>query len=160
MRSDLAVLFAIQPRHVENIFAGRKTVEVRIHPPSIVGRYRGYIYETKEANGRGAVVGEFSVRATSRHSAGFIPEDRYLADMCLTLPELRAYQRGKDFAGIHIYNVVRYDKPKDITEFRKPCRESLFCESCAMWNGNAETCGNAALILKRAPQSWCYVIET
>ncbi len=173
MKGDKAVLFSIQPRHVENIFEGRKDVEIRIHPPALFSGYKGYIYETQGPTetpwadedghlifkGRGAVVGEFHVTSTTRHSAGFIPEDSYLMEMCLTMKELRAYQRGKGFAGIHLSNVVRYDRPREITEFRKPCPEYLYCESCAMWNGNKEICGNAALILKRAPQSWCYVIE-
>lgn len=174
MKGDKAVLFSIQPRHVENIFRGKKVVEIRLHAPTLSGGYKGYIYETRGPKmpprsdkdghlihkGCGAVVGEFTVTETSIHGRRDIPTDVYLVEMCLTLEELREYQRGKGFAGIRFTDVIQYEQPRAITEFRRPCPEYLCCESCAMWNGHKEVCGNTALRLKRAPQSWCYVIET
>ena len=66
---------------------------------------------------------------------------------------------GKEGYGLHLYGLKIYDRPREITEFRKICPNSLYCESCAMYNAHEETCGNAALILRRPPQSWCYEEE-
>lgn len=46
-----------------------------------------------------------------------------------------------------------------LSEFRRACPNSWYCESCAMYWENNGTCGNASLQIKRAPQSWCYVKE-
>lgn len=59
----------------------------------------------------------------------------------------------------HISDLVLYDELKELKCFRKLCQEKLYCESCAMYNENTEQCGNAALRLRRAPQSWQYVEE-
>jgi predicted transcriptional regulator len=165
------VMFSIQPRHVENIFSGRKTVEVRLHAPALPTPYKAYIYETQGPTetpwmdedghlvfkGRGAVVGEVTVPKVQRHGAGFIPENGYLAEMCLTMQELVAYRKGKGIAGIRLRDVVIYDSPLPITAFKKACPNELYCESCAMFDAHDEICGNAARVLRKPPQSWCYV---
>lgn len=46
-----------------------------------------------------------------------------------------------------------------LNSFRRVCPEELDCESCAMHSENTGRCGNEALYLRRAPQSWCYVEE-
>lgn len=61
---------------------------------------------------------------------------------------------GWDISGLKIYDV-----PKELSEFRRLCTNDLYCESCGMYRENAEPCGNMSLILRRPPQSWCYVEE-
>lgn len=79
---------------------------------------------------------------------------------CLSDVEIMEYLgNGKEGHGLLLSELTIYDRPREITEFRKICPNSLFCESCAMYNAHEETCGNAALILRRPPQSWCYVEE-
>jgi len=77
---------------------------------------------------------------------------------CLSDVEIMEYLgNGKQGHGLHISSLTIYDKPRELSEFRRRCPNDLYCESCAMFSMNAETCGNSALVLKRPPQSWCYV---
>lgn len=79
---------------------------------------------------------------------------------CLTYEELANYiGNDKTGCGWHISSLYIYDKPLELSEFMKPCKNNLFCEVCAMYNEFKERCGNGALMIKRAPQSWCYVEE-
>ena len=75
---------------------------------------------------------------------------------CLTESEMLSYG-GK--YGWHISNLVTYDKPKELSEFMKPCKNDLYCEVCAMYSEFSERCLNKALTISRPPQSWCYVEE-
>ncbi len=78
---------------------------------------------------------------------------------CLSDVEIMNYLgNGVEGHGLHIAGLTIYDRPREITEFRKICQYGM-CESCAMYNAHENTCGNAALILRRPPQSWCYVEE-
>ena len=77
---------------------------------------------------------------------------------CLTDEEFDSYLKGENGYGWHITNLVIYDAPKPWSVFHRPCQESLYCESCAMWS-ERRGCGNAALQITRPPQSWCYVEE-
>lgn len=85
------------------------------------------------------------------------PDD--LAKMCLTLEEFNAYgTKGKLLYGWYISNLVIYDKPRELSEFRKygvcPCsaKSILHCTE------NMSFC--AKCNLTRPPQSWCYVEAT
>lgn len=62
--------------------------------------------------------------------------------------------------GWHISNLRIYDEPRELTELRRACPNSWYCESCAMYGENNGTCGNESLYIKRVPQSWCYVEES
>lgn len=66
------------------------------------------------------------------------------------------YLKGTGY-GWHISDLRIYDAPRELSEFRRACTNSWYCESCAMYWENNGTCGNESLQLKRAPQSWCYV---
>lgn len=77
---------------------------------------------------------------------------------CVSKEELNAYgARTPVLYGWHISNLKIYDKPRELSEFRRWCQNNWYCESCAMYRENNGTCGNASLQIKRAPQSWCYV---
>ena len=94
---------------------------------------------------------------------GFWENDKftYLADKGwntgLTTVEWFGYTEGKRVYGWHISNLVIYDKPKEFGQFRKPCANDLYCESCAMYSSFTHHCGNKALSITRPPQSWQYV---
>lgn len=79
---------------------------------------------------------------------------------CLTPSEIIAYigDKGRCY-GWHMSNLRIYDTPRELSEFRRACPNSWYCESCAMYWENNGTCGNERLQLKRPPQSWCYVEE-
>lgn len=76
---------------------------------------------------------------------------------CLTPKMLNDYLAWGDGYGWHITNLRIYDAPRELSEFRRACPNSWYCESCAMYRENNGTCGNESLQLKHAPQSWCYV---
>ena len=108
----------------------------------------------------GKVIGEFTCDSIEKHwlnSAGcrnLSEHSRVPAD------ELHIYAQPNDWLlGWHISSLTIYDTPRLLSAFRKVCPNDLYCESCAMFSANTETCGNAALVLKRPPQSWCYVKE-
>lgn len=78
---------------------------------------------------------------------------------CLNYQELHEYANGKVLYGWHMSDLKIYDKPKELSEFHKPCINYLYRESCAMYNEYLKYCGNAAFHINRPPQSWCYVEE-
>jgi predicted transcriptional regulator len=74
-------------------------------------------------------------------------------EACLTYEELRSYLKGKKGYAIHITKLEIFNKPKDISEFKKidyieePCGEKW-----EKWIKH-----ECLYPLTRAPQSWCYV---
>ena len=76
---------------------------------------------------------------------------------CLSLRDIHKHLQAKTGYGWHIVELKIYDTPRELSEFRRACPNSWYCESCAMYRGNDGTCGNESLQIKRAPQSWCYV---
>jgi predicted transcriptional regulator len=86
---------------------------------------------------------------------------------CLTAKELYKYEHSAaprencvNLVGVygwHISDLQIYEKPKPLSEFRRPCDNDLYCEECGMYSENRNRCGNGALQLTRPPQSWCYV---
>ncbi len=77
----------------------------------------------------------------------------------LTYPELADYLAGGEGYGWHISDLLIYGQPRELTAFRRACKNSWYCESCAMYWENNGTCGNESLQIRRPPQSWCYVEE-
>lgn len=81
-------------------------------------------------------------------------ENRYNAGACLSAEEMYEYSKGKSLCGLHITKVKLYDKPKALSEFRKP----------DVWykteTGNTSTLVHeTGTAITRPPQSWCYVEE-
>jgi predicted transcriptional regulator len=78
----------------------------------------------------------------------------------LTDKEILQYLgNGKTGYGWHISDLKIYDRPRPLGAFRKKCVNELYCESCGMYSQYTGVCGNAALQLRRPPQSWCRVEE-
>ena len=169
-----SVLLSIQPKWCEKIASGQKTVEIRKTKPKIETPFKCYIYQTKhrEHNGHtysdGKVIGEFICDEIKWHgeSAYIVKEDciKALEGSCLTeeefhnymgYPPVNPYQdlrealKKYEFYGWHISNLVIYDKPKELKEFRSPCDSKC--------NGICEY--GCIRTIKRPPQSWCYVEE-
>lgn len=112
----------------------------------------------------GKVVGEIicediDVLTVPREPPYSIRTAATLSSACLKPEEARTYFGGNMGYAWHITGAKLYDKPKALTDFRRVCANDLYCENCAMFNNYTNVCGNAALVLKRAPQSWCYVEE-
>lgn len=166
-----SVLISIRPKLCEKITSGEKTIEVRKTRPKIKTPFKCYIYCTI-GNGTkgdylipsnlqcGKVIGEFicnriDVFTPSEHGIIF-RRFRALYETRLTVDEMRKYAKGKTLYGWNISDLKIYDKPKELSEFRKLCKINLpMCDRCeyySTWNGRCEN-------ITRAPQSWCYVEE-
>ncbi len=92
--------------------------------------------------------------------------DEYKA-MCLSYDEVKTYGKGKTLYGWHISDLKIYDKPKELSEFKKT--KGRIARTCGMQARNGlccaidheELCDNVKCCFK-APspsQSWCYVEE-
>lgn len=144
-----AVLISIQPKWVEKIANGKKTIEVRKTAPSCEVPFKAYIYETKGATetpwadedghlifkGRGQVIGEFICDNAEWMSM------RDCDKACMTLKEAVDYSKGKKLYAWHISDLKIYDKPKELSEFFTPMGK------------------RPSYMVERPPQSWCYVEE-
>ena len=95
----------------------------------------------------------------SHSNMNVLPINDLLYAARLTYPELADYLAGGEGYGWHISDLLIYDQPRELTEFRRACPNSWYCESCAMYWENNGTCGNESLQIRRPPQSWCYVKE-
>lgn len=177
-----AILMSLRPEYWELMRKDIKTIELRKRVPSIQPPYTVYLYVTSRSvfsedkllgktyyhgSFYGKVMGEFVcdqvfdyVRlGTCRSDIRYNISDDHLAATGLPYEKLEEYGDGKPLHGCHLTRLKIYDRPLPVTAFRKPCVNDLYCESCAMFNMHSEFCGNAALRVKRPPQSWCYVEE-
>lgn len=180
-----AVLISIKPEWCEKIVNGEKTVEVRKTKPKIETPFKCYVYCTKGATindnlwitdlsgynhlGNGKAIGEFVCDVIFPLSF-YISDVSYfdteppftVPDTCLTDKEIAEYLgNGKTGYGWHISDLKIYDKPKELSEFRTPCKYSdnypcRFCNKSKYYSDKILYCDNT---LKRPPQSWCYVEE-
>lgn len=79
---------------------------------------------------------------------------RLLEAACLTEEELETYLKGKTGFGWHISDLKIYDKPKEISEFKKHSRECYF-DNLGMATPKCSECTQCNLT--RPPQSYCFV---
>jgi predicted transcriptional regulator len=151
-----SVLISIQPKWCELIALGKKTVEVRKTRPKIEAPFKVYIYCTNWKDNTywknhykdklGKVIGEFVCDEIFALWSGYSGNN---GDDCLTFNGRESYLgfdkdgSNKMGYGWHISNLVIYDKPRELSEFRKPKMPTgLRYENDA---------------ITRPPQSWCYV---
>ena len=178
-----AVMISIRQKWCEMIVSRKKTVEVRKTRPRLEPPFRCYIYCTQSKHpyddfisvdtedgtvgffGGGKVIGEFVCDAIFPISVKYSDTESRLAlrefpFTCLTDKQIMDYLgNGKEGCGWHISNLIIYDQPRKIGEFRRICHNDLYCESCAMYHTHNGNCGNYSLQVRRPPQSWCYVEE-
>lgn len=185
-----AVLMSIRPEWCAKIAIGHKTVEIRKTMPKLPVPFKVYIYCTEpntvdphkyletHCGGRiykcnGKVFAEFvcdRIRPEPKVADG-------LVDICLGMQscvdpiDILKYANGKSVYSWHISDLVIYDKPKELNEFKPNCRylddddECRHREVDCHWQkfdfnpdltANVVNCTNR---LTRPPQSWCYVNE-
>ena len=173
-----SILLSIKPKYVELIARGEKTIEVRKTAPKEVP-FKCYIYESRNGghrckhcnekdscysyapknvgcyNGRGKVIGEFICNNASELDYVYYWNNGYEFATCLTYRQVADYGKGKTLYGWHISDLKIYDKPKELSEFRKPCDRFLDCFTCRRLVRNEYmSCDNK---ITRPPQSWIYV---
>ena len=94
-------------------------------------------------------------------------DNERLKKTCLTIQDLYIYGEGKTLYGWHISDLKIYDKPKEFSEFNRPCpSKNHNCEPCIRygkpytWDFDEKTgkifCSRR---VTRPPQSWMYVEE-
>ena len=166
-----SVLIAIRPQWVEKIASGEKTIEVRKTAPKEVP-FKAYIYCTKEkkqddiiwagvcgdrGKWNGRVIGEFICNNASELDYVYYWNNGYEFATCLTYRQVADYGKGKTLYGWHISDLKIYDKPKELSEFSRPCSYSGLCFSCKRTSFKKD--GNLLCNTKitRPPQSWMYV---
>lgn len=166
-----------------------KRIEVRKTAPKEVP-FKAYIYETKESKMRylndrfnsflenkshytdmGKVIGEFvcdKVYLIKNQGSRFSVADEEQSvtneiarQSCLDYDDMVSYLGNKDGYGLHITDLKIYDKPKELSEFRK---KGFMTEEEWLFNLYPNThCHYEAWAKKfeiaRPPQSWCYVEE-
>lgn len=190
-----AILISIQPKWVEKIASGEKTIEVRKTRPKLETPFKCYIYATKPkkwfrfsswgyasneslwlSNGKvkmcdgfefwadgieyeplcGKVIGEFVcdritdisvVVRNCNEDYNRVYHNDECKGSCLTWKELQDYGKGRTLYGWHISNLVIYDKPKELREFKV---KKLIERSVGFNRYEKKP-------LTRPPQSWCYV---
>ena len=177
-----------------------KTIEVRKTKPSIPTPFKCYIYcckaksQWRYSNYEGAyenskgeivyaqqhVIGEFICDKVTPlvplGLRGFEVLDETLKAMCLTTDDLNVYGGLKTLYGLHITDLKIYDKPKELSEFYKPCPDPFhyctICKHCvkiispdeeeySLYHGGQFDCWEEHCTnnLTRPPQSWCYIQE-
>ena len=168
-----AVMISIKPKWVERIANGEKTIEVRKTAPKEVP-FKCYIYCTygnmKEnycLGMRGKVIGEFVcewITEINPHCDIDGCVNQYihsypaiLGDDCLSFNEMKAYLGNKKGYDWHISDLKIYDKPRELSEFSRPCSYSGLCFSCKRTSFKKD--GNLLCNTKitRPPQSWMRV---
>jgi len=126
-----------------------------------------YQYETYFANGK--IVGEFICDKVDLYvpmQKNYFIGNSDFYETCLTDEEINNYGKGKDLYGWHITALKIYDKPRELAEFYKPCknlsRGARNCNNCDYskfkWYGESThiICRNT---ITRPPQSWRYIEE-
>lgn len=184
--TDRAVLLSIKPKYCELIASGKKTVEVRKTKPKIPTPFKCYIYCTKDFYRKGdgyiqgkccgKVIGEFVCDNIIKFSADKKADNIKLSNMailsCLNCSDIEKYAGDKYYIyGFHISDLVIYNKPKELSEFRTVCNyrnddgscqyDKVECD-CCNFDFNPDYSVNLAECLNymhRPPQSWCYVQE-
>ena len=171
-----AVLISIQPKWCELIALGKKTVEIRKTKPKLDPPFKVYIYCTIGDGAKGdilpqsrvtcgKVIGEFvcdDIAKILNFVTHFGVEGRPERELntiarasCLDYMDMLGYfGTDKDGYAWHISDLVIYDQPKKLSEFRRDCPDNV--RSCAMCKHGDYT-GMKCTPITRPPQSWCYV---
>jgi predicted transcriptional regulator len=149
------VLTSVNKEHLDNILDGIKTIEWRKKPLPL-GKHYGY--ETKNKGGCGKVTGDFEVVENIKVGLFEIvcdDEKDLIKKGCVDWGFLNKYAGKQDYLYANIIeNARRYDNPKELSEFEKPCNFKWECSICERYNRIDRMCIKA---ITRPPQSWCYV---
>ncbi len=154
-----SVLISIQPKWCELIANRKKTVEVRKTRPKIDVPFKCYIYMTKAYDtifgkgkpkrvciGGGKVIGEFICDSIIADKS-FGHNALFKTSACMSDADISAYCLNDEMYGWHISDLVIYDKPRELSEFR-------------YYNPIVKLEGGYPIPIheiERPPQSWCYV---
>lgn len=160
----MATLTSVNKVHLDNILDGIKKVEWRKKPLPL-GKHYGY--ETKNKGGCGKVTGEFEIVENIKVDLFDIvcnDTKELIKKGCVDWGFLNKYagiERPYLYANV-IENAKRYDKPKELSDFRTPCKMGDYpcCGICDYavhgMDGDLVDCDTS---LTRPPQSYMFVEE-
>lgn len=176
-----AILISIKPQWCEKIASRWKYIELRKSKPNIQMPFKCYIYQTKHKwvfrllqrlgmervsetliNGSGKVIGEFVCDNILGHCE-MANADLAEKGSFVRREDIAKYSGGKEVFGWHISDLKIYEKPKDVTDFRKPFPFNKACSICDRGGTSfhPETCYGCehfdGIEISSPPQSWCYV---
>ena len=180
-----AVLISIRPKWCELIASGKKTIEVRKTRPKMEPPFKCYIYCTSGwgmlygVNGvvqplgemtldlkqnnvvnelNESIIGEFTCRKIEAFWVDNTFDSALLSrESGVSRNELRVYSQPKDYVyGWHISDLVIYDKPKELSEFKGVCKRTYCYQNCEKYSTCRASC---KYIISRPPQQWMYVEE-
>ena len=166
-----SVLISIQPKWCELIASGKKTVEVRKTKPKLETPFKVYIYCTNWKDNTywknhykdklGKVIGEFvcdSIECfTTDYRANKEQTERISKQSCVSWYGMAEYEYNSHcLYGWHISNLVIYDKPRELSEFKKHNR-TCYYDHLGLATPKCKECEDCQIT--RPPQSWCYVEE-
>lgn len=187
-----SLLINIQPKRCEKIAKCEETIEVQKTRPKEETPFKCYIYCTKGENLwltqkgvksktelagyllNGKVIGDFvcdKIEKLEEHieegGLYYTLKSDFNEETQLDNWQLRDYGKGKPLYAWHISDLHIYDKPKELSEFKKT--KERIARTCGMQARNGlcraidheELCDNVKCCFKTPcpPKSWCYVEE-
>lgn len=160
-----SILISIKPKWVAKILNGEKTIEIRKTMPKCELPIQVYIYCTKQNSKyfiknkiynsmiNGKVVAKFILDEVEElkviHDS--IYNDMVIPEYRITHKELEDYLKNKIGYAWHISNLEIFDRPRELSEFRK-INATGNCWKCKLFGNGCSTCQ-----LTKAPQSMCYI---
>ncbi len=160
---EKSILLSIKPKYCELIANGNKTIEVRKTKPKLDTPFKCYIYCTKNfyKKGDGYFQGKYCGKIIREFICDEIIIDRTFGHddvfntlSCMSVDEIASYCIFNEMYGWHISNLIIYDKPRELSEFQKPCNHYEDCFTCKRFDNVKYDCIS---VISRPPQNWCYV---
>ena len=167
------ILWSIRKPHTDNIKSGKKWDEIRKRiPKDLSPLVPNYIYETKANGGCGKVIGEFRVCQKTYIYAYEHNGKKRLVNTAFIMPALSDEDlynylcsgKNKDGWALRIDKLKIYDKPKELSEFKKENKcyvqgdlDNLGCWERGCLHQELGWCDGRYSKLTRPPQSWRHV---
>ena len=146
-----AILLSVRHQHIVDMHTGKKTSELRTKFPKIPTPFKVYNFDTVSSGGCGKVVSEWVCKDITEWLM-YMGIPAHLSKVaCVSNEHIWSYcEKGnKNIGEMRISNLVIYDKPKSLSDFRLyDCRVEIE-------NGYPMPTHK----ISRPPQSWCYVEE-
>jgi predicted transcriptional regulator len=141
------------------------SVNVKVQKPNNMVIDLSADSKIEELNGK--VIGEFVCDfITPFRPKALLGDSQIVKASCVKIGDLIEYSPNKPFPQDHIYgwhitDLVIYEQPKELNEFRTPCKMTegscYFCDYAVHgMDGDLIDCDTS---LTRPPRSWCYCEE-
>jgi predicted transcriptional regulator len=170
-----AILMSIRKEHNKNIFDGIKRFEGRKTLPATIplgnhidntSTYNPseydvicYVYEPKTGGGCGKVVGQFVCDFAQTFHPKIANMKMVANALCVTEDFAKQYFNREKGYMLRVCIPQRYDKPKELSEFKPYNRTEDDCKYSHLGYAIPKCSDCHECYVKKPPQSWCYVEE-